>query len=120
VSKRGNAQKSAAEGQAAQTNLQVSGGADNSQAKNASFYNRALQSNQLYEGTGIKDDPQGREIAKSILPESVSMPSRAPAPAGRSRAARLHFIDPALRVRRGYLEQRVRQPAQDLLPATGR
>jgi hypothetical protein len=57
VSKRGNAQKSAAEGQAAQTNLQVSGGADNSQAKNAASTTARFSRTRLYEGTGIKDDP---------------------------------------------------------------
>jgi hypothetical protein len=71
TTKRGNAQKSSAEGQAAQANLAVSGGADNTQAKSAMFYNRALKSNQFYTGTGINDDPQGREIAKALLPDAL-------------------------------------------------
>jgi hypothetical protein len=71
TAKRGNAAKSQAEGQSATTNLQVSGGADSTQAKSASFYNRALKANGLYTGTGINDDPQSREIAKSLLPDGL-------------------------------------------------
>jgi hypothetical protein len=100
ASKRGQAQKSSAEGQSAQTNLQVSGGADNTQAKSAAFYTRALRANQLYGGTGVNDDPQGREIAKSLLPDALVNQFTSPA-RQQAEAAQRDFIASTLRYESG-------------------
>jgi hypothetical protein len=45
----------AAQAATAEANLATTGGANEGQAKSASFYTRAMRANQLYEGTGVKD-----------------------------------------------------------------
>lgn len=100
MGERGTAQKQTAEGISATTNLQVSGGADSTQAKNAGFYNSALKSNQIYLNTGIKDDPQGREFAKSILPGAV-VNQFTSAPRQTAETARDDFIRASLRLESG-------------------
>jgi hypothetical protein len=98
--KRGQALQSDAQGQAAQANLQISGGANESQAKSASFFKRALKSNLEYEGTGISDDPQGREIAKTLLPDALVNQFTSPA-RQRAETAQRDFIASTLRYESG-------------------
>jgi hypothetical protein len=100
TTKRGNALKSDAEGQSAQTNLSVSGGADNTQSKSALFYSRALKSNQFYNATGIKDDPQGREIAKTLLPDNL-VNAFTSSPRQQAETAQRDFISATLRQESG-------------------
>lgn len=65
------ATKGEVEATAAKTNLEVSGGADVSQAKNAGFYARALKAGHLYDQTGVRNEPAGHALANAVLPDAI-------------------------------------------------
>jgi len=71
VQKGAAARKAAVDAQVAQANLATSGGADSTQAKNASFYTRAVRANQMYTGTGVTDLPYSHELALKLLPDAL-------------------------------------------------
>lgn len=94
------AQKTGIEAQSAQNNFAVNGGADNGQAKSASFYSRAMRSNKIYEGTGVKDDPMGRHVAKALLPDAF-VNQHTSAARQQAEAAQKDFIAATLRYESG-------------------
>lgn len=98
--KNANARQTAAQAATAEANLETTGGANEGQAKSASFYTRAARANQMFESTGIKDNPQGREIAKTLLPDSLvnryTSPERQ-----KAEAAQRDFIAATLRYESG-------------------
>lgn len=100
ASKAANARRATAEATAAEANTATTGGAGSEQAKAASFYNRALKANQLYGGTGVKDEPMGRRIAQTLLPDSLVNEFTGPA-RQQAEAAQRDFIAASLRYESG-------------------
>jgi hypothetical protein len=98
--KNANARQTEAQAQTAEANLATTGGANEGQAKSASFYTRAYRANKMYEGTGIKDQPAGRSIALALLPDAAvnefTSPQRQTA-----EAAQRDFIASTLRYESG-------------------
>jgi hypothetical protein len=100
AAKTAGARKTAVEATAAERNLEATGGASDGQTKSASFYTRAIRSNQDYEGTGIKDDPGGREFLKAILPDALVNMGTSSA-RQQAEAAQKNFIAATLRYESG-------------------
>lgn len=81
ASKNANARQNAAQAATAEANLETTGGANEGQAKSASFYTRASRANDLYNQrrydfakpgeTPAGEPTLGRELLKDILPDSL-------------------------------------------------
>jgi hypothetical protein len=98
--KNANARKAAVEAKGAEQNFATTGGANEGQSKSANFYNRALKANQIFAGTGIKDDPMGREVAKTLLPDGLVNAFTSPE-RQQAEAAMRDFISSTLRYESG-------------------
>ena len=98
--KQASARKTDVEAKSAEQNFATTGGANEGQSKSASFYTRAARANQLFEGTGIKDDPMGREVAKAVLPDGLVNKFTSP-DRQKAEAAQRDFIAATLRYESG-------------------